>query len=127
MSEILVIRIRGCSQTKGPVEHTLTQLGLKRSHSACILPEDRKHVTQFLKDYIAYGEISESFSKELKGLMHGRIIRMSSPLKGFGSVKTAYPKGSLGNWGKDIEGLAKRMIPKQKQVKSKTVAKVKKS
>ncbi|VVB71079.1 50S ribosomal protein L30 [uncultured archaeon] len=120
MSEYLIIRIRGCSQTKREVERTLSMLGLSRSHSACIVPESRKHVMQSIKDYVAYGEISDAFAKELKTLMNGnRYVNLPSPRKGFGSVKTAYPKGSLGNWGKDIEGLAKRMLPEKKEVKPK--------
>lgn len=122
MSEVLIIRIRGCSQTKKDVEATLTQLGLTRNHSACVIPESRKHVTQSIKDYVAYGEISEEFAKQLKELSNGkRYVNLPSPRKGFGSVKTAYPKGSLGNWGKDIEGLAKRMLPEKKEVKPKKV------
>ncbi len=120
MSEVLIIRIRGCSQTKKEVEATLTQLGLTRSHSACVIPMSRKHVTQSIKDYVAYGEISEEFAKQIKELGKGkRYVNLPSPRKGFGSVKTAYPKGSLGNWGKDIEGLAKRMLPEKKEVKPK--------
>jgi len=123
--EYLIIRIRGNTQTRRNVETTLYNLGLQRTHSACLVPESRKKLIQTIKDYVAYGEITEAFAKEIKTLMTDNVVRLNSPVKGFGSIKTPYPKGSLGNWGKDIESLAKRMMskPVEKQKKVKTTTK----
>lgn len=38
------------------------------------------------------------------------VFRLRPPKKGHKSIKLHYPKGSLGNWGKDINKLLKRMI-----------------
>ncbi|MBS7610462.1 50S ribosomal protein L30 [Candidatus Bathyarchaeota archaeon] len=44
----------------------------------------------------------------LKGLKP--FFRLHPPSGGYGSVKKPYPDGALGNWGKDISKLLKRMI-----------------
>lgn len=63
----------------------------------------------------------ESIEKLAKEIFDGKVklkdipkikpvFRLTPPSKGHKSVKEYYPKGSLGNWGKEINELLKRMI-----------------
>jgi large subunit ribosomal protein L30 len=38
------------------------------------------------------------------------VIRLNPPRKGYGGNKRHYPRGALGNWGPDINGLVRRMV-----------------
>lgn len=38
------------------------------------------------------------------------VIRLNPPRKGYGGNKRHYPRGALGNWGEDINGLITRMV-----------------
>ncbi|MFH0836292.1 MAG: 50S ribosomal protein L30 [Candidatus Micrarchaeota archaeon] len=49
-----------------------------------------------------------AFLSKLKGVK--RVFRLHPPKKGFGAIKRAYPKGALGYWKQDINGLLERMM-----------------
>lgn len=38
------------------------------------------------------------------------VLRLNPPRKGYGGNKRFYPAGALGDWGKDINGLLRRMV-----------------
>lgn len=66
MSQLVAIRVRGKTGIKPELEHALEIINLTRINHCVVYKDDEKIKGMFLKvkDYIAYGEISEeTFSK----------------------------------------------------------------
>ena len=133
-----IIRIHGMVKMKEKVENTLDRLRLRRKY-VCIIVEDTKEMKGIFKkirDFTAYGEISEDTLKELvkargKALdgkldvdkVVGNILknktmkesgikpffRLHPPRKGIKS-KQHFPKGVLGDNKEKINDLIRRML-----------------
>jgi len=136
-----VIRISGRVGIKRKVAEGLKRLGLKTKYSCVVLKgtEEQKGMLKSLRDYVAYGEISEDDFKELlkarakvvngnekkpsedeivKGFEQDKklkemniqpVFRLHPPRKGIES-KQRFPQGVLGNHGEKINELLKRML-----------------
>ncbi len=152
MSYLVAIRVRGRTGIKPDIRYTLDLLNLTRVNHCCIYKNDEMNKGMLLKvkDYVAYGEISEenlakmiekrgrlkgdnridsnfltsvkekdmeslvknvlSGKTTLTGLGIKKVFRLHPPKGGYKSTKLAYPKGSLGNMGVEVNDLLKRMI-----------------
>lgn len=138
---IAVIRIKGRVGVKRKMAEGLKRLGLNTKYSCVVLKntKDQIGMLKSLRDYVAYGEISEDDFKELlekrsrvvngnekkpssdeiiKGFKEGKklremniqpVFRLHPPRKGIES-KQRYPKGVLGNHREKINELLKRML-----------------
>lgn len=111
------IRVRGHTEIRKKIEDTMKFLGLTKTNTLVIVPENAQYLGMLrkAKDYITFGEISDDDLKNaLKGKMPesgGKIvINMKPPSKGFETIKKAFPKGALGYRGKKIINLLKRML-----------------
>mgnify|MGYP001564545482 CR=1 FL=1 len=125
---ILVIRISGMVEIPEKVQDTLYRLRLRRKYSCVVLPQHKEIVGMIerVKDFIAYGKISEAEFEELinkkkkvehfifgKGSFEDHnlkpFFRLHPPRGGIDS-KTHFPKGVLGNHGEKINALLQRML-----------------
>jgi len=116
---IAIIRIKGMIGLKKEVVETLNRLRLRRKY-VCVLIEPTKEnmgMIKRLKDFVAYGEISGETKKELiskrgKKDKDGKLkpfFRLHPPRGGL-KTKFHFPKGVLGNNGKEINKLIERML-----------------
>ncbi|HKL23867.1 MAG TPA: uL30 family ribosomal protein [Candidatus Nanoarchaeia archaeon] len=137
----VVIRIKGQVGIKRKLVEGLKRLGLNTKYSCVVLKGNQaeKGMLKRLRDYLAYGEISEEDFKELlekrskvvngnekkpssdeiiKGFNKGKklkemniqpVFRLHPPRKGIKS-KQRYPQGVLGYHGEKINELLKRML-----------------
>ena len=111
---IAVIRIRGHVALNKKVKETLNRLRLRRKYSCIVLEkpnESQLGMIKSLRDFVAFGEISEDTYKKLVEKRAGKIknfFRLHPPRKGIKS-KLQYPKGVLGN-NKKINDLIGRML-----------------
>lgn len=111
------VRVRGHTEIKKVIEDTMTLLGLTKTNTLVIVPENGQYLGMLrkAKDYITFGEISE---EDLKSLLKDRmpekekkiVLNLRPPSKGFKTIKKAFPKGALGYCGKEISELIKRML-----------------
>lgn len=137
---IIAVRISGMVKIKADIENTLHRLRLRRKYSCVLVDSKKKDVVGMLekaKYYVAFGEIDkEILIKLLKArgqkidkkefdaeeiaekLIEGKnlnevgfkpFFRLHPPRKGIKS-KLHYPKGVLGDNGKDINKLVERML-----------------
>ncbi|MGM5484473.1 MAG: uL30 family ribosomal protein [Nanobdellota archaeon] len=123
MSKLAAVRIRGSINAGSEVKDTLGMLKLYKKNY-CGVYEDNASVRGMLqkcKDFITWGEIDEETRKELtdkksepnpanpdesKG-----FFRLNPPKGGMKSLKKPYSiGGDLGNRGKEINTLIKRML-----------------
>ncbi len=102
-----VIRIRGKININKKGRNQMKSVGLEKNHSMVILPKDSLHLIKKMSDYVTWGEISKELSDKFKG---EKIIKLSSPKKGFKAIKMVYPKGDLGYRGEKINELIERMM-----------------
>ncbi len=116
---ICVIRIKGQVGIKKEITDTLYRLRIRRKY-ACVLLEPTAvnlGMIKKVKDFVAYGEISEEVKKELiqkrgKKDVDGKLkpfFRLHPPIGGIQS-KVHYPKGVLGNHKKKLNELLQRML-----------------
>ena len=116
---ICAIRIHGDVGLNKDVVETFTRLRLRRKY-ACIVFEPTKEklgMVKKVRNFVAYGEIDDATYKELvkkrgKKDQEGKLkpfFRLHPPRKGIKS-KIHYPIGVLGDNGKKINELVKRMI-----------------
>lgn len=119
MTKIAVIRIRGMIGLKKNVVETLFRMRLRRKY-ACVVLESTKENLGMLKkmrNFVAYGEINDETYKELvekrgKKDKDGKLkpfFRLHPARRGI-KTKLHYPKGVLGDNGKDINKLIERML-----------------
>lgn len=119
---ICIIRIKGQIGVRKDVEETLFRMRLRRKY-ACIVIDKPDEVQlgmiKKLRDFIAYGEISEDVYKKLikergrkdeKGHLKP-FFRLHPPRKGIESKKHfGVGKGVLGDNGDKINELVLRML-----------------
>ncbi|MBL7059168.1 uL30 family ribosomal protein [Candidatus Pacearchaeota archaeon] len=116
---ICVIRIKGQVGIKKEITDTLYRLRIRKKY-ACVLLEPTAvnlGMIKKVKDFVAYGEISEDLKKELiqkRGIkdVDGKLkpfFRLHPPRGGIKS-KVHYPKGVLGNHKKKLNELLQRML-----------------
>jgi large subunit ribosomal protein L30 len=137
---IAVIRIIGMVKVKPDTAETLYRLGLRRKYSCILINPSNISLMGMLnkvKYSVAYGEVDKDIlgkliksraekidggkfdsekiteeilsGKNLKDFGLKSFFRLHPPRKGIKS-KLQYPKGVLGNHGKDINKLIERML-----------------
>lgn len=116
---ICIIRIRGQVGVKKEITETLYRLRLRKKYSCVVIKqgEENQKVVKRLRDFIAYGDLDEETHKELikkrgKKDKDGKLkpfFRLHPPRKGI-KTKLHFPKGALGNHGKKINDLVRRML-----------------
>lgn len=136
---IAAIRIKGLVKVNREFQNTMYMLRLRKKN-VCVLFENKPEILGMLKNvegYIAYGEIDKETLKQLlekrakpkikiddakiNELFEGKIkikdlkiklfFSLHPPLGGFKkSTKLPWPKGILGNQGKEINKLIIRML-----------------
>jgi large subunit ribosomal protein L30 len=139
---IAVVLVRGLVNIRTPVKTTLTMLRLTRKNQCIVMDNNPVNMGMLkkVKDYVAWGEISEDTFKELvekrgeeyqgpetcsKGKIkykkfftfnnkkYKKYFRLNPPRKGFPRKGIKIPfkvGGSLGCWGEKINDLIKRML-----------------
>ena len=112
---IVVIRIKGLVGIKKDIAETLNRLRLRKKYSCSVFPKPtavQLGMIKKIRDFVAFGEISEETLKKLKEKRKTKIenfFRLHPPRKGIKS-KIHFPKGVLGNNGKEINKLIERML-----------------
>ena len=117
---ITIIRIHGKPKIKICIDETLNRLRLRRKFACVVIDEKDKvkiGMLKSVKEYVAYGKISEEVYKKLvekRGhKVDGKLkpfFRLHPPIGGFKkSTKLMTPKGILGEH-KDISKLLLRML-----------------
>lgn len=133
---IAVIRIKGLIGIPIDIKETLDKLRLKRKYT-CVVLEEKKDIigmVEKLRDYVAYGRISDEDFKELLDKRAKPVDKKKKPdhfkfegkesfgkhnVKPFfrlhpprGGIKSKlhYPRGVLGNHGDKIGALLRRML-----------------
>ena len=122
---VAIIRVRGGIRVKKSINDTLTMLKLYRVN-CCVVYEKTPSIMgmiQKAKDYITWGDIDKE-TVQMLIVSHGKtdpknkeavkpFFRLNPPKKGYGrkGVKKSFSqKGALGNRGKQIIDLIKRML-----------------
>lgn len=108
---LAVVRVRGLRGVRSKTKRLLEKMGLTRKNH-CVLLKDGPSVLGMLrkaKDYITWGEASEK-SLELLRKKGQAPFALHPPSKGMGAVKSAFPKGALGNRQQAINQLIEKMV-----------------
>jgi large subunit ribosomal protein L30 len=115
MSKLAVIRIRGLTRIRKDFVSTLKMLNLnKKNH--CVILDDSPVVRGMInkvKDFVAWGEVSEETLKLLEPRKKGKFYALPPPRKGFErkGIKMPFNKsGALGYRGDKINGLLARIV-----------------
>jgi len=137
---IAVIRIHGMVKMKKKIEETLYRLRLRRKYSCVIINPTKENLGMIkkVKDFVAYGEIDEKTLEKLiekrgkplnkdkkidakkiaEEIIKGKTLWAVDlkpffrlhPARGGIKSKVHFPKGVLGNHGKEINKLILRML-----------------
>lgn len=137
---IAAVRIRGSVNVSKDIKKTMDMLRLLKVNQCVIVPKNPSHegMLKKAKDFITWGEIDPRVLERLVAkrarLPGGKrleakdakniaakvakgdevsikpVFRLSPPSKGFRSIRSHYPRGDLGNRGKEINKLLERMI-----------------
>ena len=119
---ICIIRIKGRVGLKRDIIETFNRLRLRKKYSCVIIQTPDETILgaiKKLRDFIAYGEISDEVYKELvkkRGIKDKKgnlkpFFRLHPPRKGIESKKHfGVGKGVLGNNGEKINDLILRML-----------------
>jgi large subunit ribosomal protein L30 len=115
MSNIVVIRIKGQIGIKKAVKETLNRLKIRKKYSCVVIKnpnESQMGMIKSLRDFVAYGEISEDVYKKLVEKRKTKIENFFRLHPARGGIKTKfhYPKGVLGNHGAKINELVEKML-----------------
>ena len=109
--KLAVVRIRGPMGVRTHVAQALRQMKLTRVNH-CVLIENtdaNKKLLVTVRDLVAWGEATDEVVAMLE--KKGKApFRLHPPVKGHRPIKTAFPKGALGNNGHKINELLKRML-----------------
>ena len=120
---IAVVLIRGLINVSGEIKDTIRMLNLHRKNM-CVLVKNNESTMGMLfkvKDYVAYGEVSEDVINKLKEQrgekdVEGKLkpfFRLSPPRGGFerkGIKKAFTVGGALGYRGPEMSQLIERML-----------------
>jgi hypothetical protein len=107
---IVMIRISGQVNMTGSVVTILNELHIKKKFSCILTKEDDVRIFK-VKDHVAYGVFDEKLMDKLKKRSKGEYFALHPPIGGFKkSSKLAFPRGILGNHGKEINKLLERML-----------------
>ena len=116
---ICVIRIHGRVGLRKKVVETLDRLRLRKKYSCIVVDPSKEQLGMIkkMRDFVAFGELDEETYKELvkkrgekdKDDKLKPFFRLHPPRKGIKS-KSHFPKGVLGDNGKKINELVKRML-----------------
>lgn len=107
---IVVIRISGQVDVTGKIKAILDAMNLKKKFS-CIILKEESDLLNKVKDYVAYGILDENLMEQLKKRSKGNYFALMPPRGGLKkSSKVAFPRGVLGNQGKEINKLLVRML-----------------
>ena len=121
-----VIRIHGQVRLRKEIVETFNRLRLRRKYS-CVVLEGKKEelgMVKRVKDFVAYGEISEEVYKKLNEKRKTKIknfYRLHPPRGGIDSKKHfgETSKAVLGNNHEKINDLILRMLWKEKNLNRK--------
>jgi large subunit ribosomal protein L30 len=113
--KIAVIQIRGLVGSRQEVKDTMKMLNLQKKNSCVIIDKNPQYIGMLEKvaDYITYGEVDEETIKLLEPRKKQKQYALNPPRKGFErkGIKVRFNQGgALGNRGKEINSLIKRMI-----------------
>ncbi|MFH0868462.1 MAG: 50S ribosomal protein L30 [Candidatus Woesearchaeota archaeon] len=140
--KLAVIRIRGLTGVKRDIDDTLKKLRLIKKNCCVVVPKTGSYLGMIkkIKDYVAWGEISDeayksliekrrreykdrvsdskgkiSYNKfiDIDGKKIKKVFRLNSPKKGYGrkGIKVSFKSGgALGYRGDKINDLLMRMI-----------------
>ncbi|MBR9701554.1 hypothetical protein GOV13_01390 [Candidatus Pacearchaeota archaeon] len=120
--KIAIIRIKGQVGLRKDIVETLHRLRIRRKYACVVLDKPSKEqlgMIKKVKDFVAYGEISEDVYKKLVGARgqkdaKGKLkpfFRLHPPRKGIESKKHfGVGKGVLGNHKDQISKLIGRML-----------------
>ena len=111
---ICVIRIAGKVGIRRDIEETLNRLRLRKKYSCVVIEPTKENLGRIkkVKDFVAYGEISENMHKKLVEKRKTKIknfFRLHPPRKGINS-KIHFPKGVLGDHKDKKNELVERML-----------------
>jgi large subunit ribosomal protein L30 len=114
---IAIIRIKGQVGVNKDVKNTLERLKLKKKYTCVVLKnpgEIEKGMLKKVRNFVAFGEISEETYKKLKDKRETKIedfFRLHPPRGGIDSKKHfGVDKGVLGDNKKEINKLIERML-----------------
>ncbi len=111
---IAVVRVRGVQGVRWRVKKLLARFFLLTRRNHLVLLPDSPSLRGALaegKDYITWGEATADLQAKLKQkLGDKKVYRLHPAVKGFGSLKRAFPKGALGNRGDKINALIEKML-----------------
>jgi large subunit ribosomal protein L30 len=112
---IAIIRITGDVNLDGDIRETFNRLKLRRKYGCITLNPNKEQegMINKVKDFVAFGEISEETLKKLKEKRgkpsHPNFFRLH-PARGGMKTKVHFPKGVLGNNKDKINDLIIRML-----------------
>ena len=113
---IAIIRVAGRVGIRRDAVETFNRLGIKKKYSCIVFPHPTPQELGMLgniKDMVAFGEVSkENYERLVKerGQKKKDVFRLHPPRGGVKSTKMHYPKGILGDNGKDINKLIEKML-----------------
>lgn len=117
---IAIIRISGDVKIREEARETMMRMGLTRKYSCVVLQKPSAvdlGMIKEIKDFVAFGELDEQTYKELlekrgkKFKEKTKVFRLHPPRGGIDSkLHFGQKKGVLGNHGKDINKLVKKML-----------------
>jgi large subunit ribosomal protein L30 len=113
---IAVVRITGDVNLKKEIKETLNRLKLRKKYSCIILEENEinKGMVKKVKDFVAYGKISEETKKKMNEKRKTKIknfYRLHPPRKGIEAKRHfGVGKGVLGDNKEKINNLIERML-----------------
>lgn len=116
MTKLAVVRVRGAMMKTKVVEDTLDMLKLHKRFFCSIVEDTPSRLGQLKKvqGFVTWGEVDSETEKELSKNGEKRFYRLHPPRGGFErkGTKAPYAKGgALGNRGKEINTLIRRMLP----------------
>lgn len=116
--KIAAILVRGLIKVPHPAKKTLFHLNLRNQHNCVILDDNaiNRSMLQKVKDFIAYGPVSDSAISELeksgKKKIKGKTYRLNPPRGGFerGGIKTSYVRGGVLGKRPSMDALIRKML-----------------
>ena len=114
--KLAAVLIRGLIGIRKEIKDTLFMLKLRKKHACVVLANNavNRGMLKKVKDYVAYGTISQEVEKELvEKRGEGKFYALHPPRGGFGrkGIKVPFNSGgALGDRNDKMDDLLKRMI-----------------